>query len=62
VPSRVCHLGAECMIARSSAYANFLEVGSKSCMLMLNKRNARTDPSGTPFSDVVTCFESHYRW
>jgi len=25
-PSRVCHLGVERMIARSSAYANFLEL------------------------------------
>jgi len=38
------------MIARSSAYANFLEVAvGKSCVKMLNKSGARTDPCGTPF-------------
>jgi len=48
--SRVCHLDAEYMIARLSAYANFLEVVvGKSGVLMLNKWVARTDPCGMLF-------------
>jgi len=38
------------MIARSSAYASFLEVVvGKSCVWMLNKRSARTDLCGMLF-------------
>jgi len=50
------------MIARSSAYANFLEVVfGKSCILMLNKRGIKNDPVGRRISDVAICFVGHYR-
>jgi len=49
-PSNSCQSPSACMIARSSAYAYFLEmVVGRSEMLMLNSRSTTTDPCGTPF-------------
>jgi len=61
VPSTVCHFVAECMIAKSSVYANFLEVVvGKSLVYILNKSGAKTYYYGTRYSDGVTCFVDHY--
>ena len=50
ITSTACQSPSACMIARSSAYAYFLEmVVGKSEMLMLKRRGARTDHCGTPF-------------
>jgi len=47
--SSVCQSPSACMIARSSAYANFLEtVVGKSEMQMMKRKGARRDPCGTP--------------
>jgi len=49
-PSTACQSPWACMIARSSAYAYFLEmVVGRSEIYMLNSRGARTDLCGTPF-------------
>ena len=46
-PATACHSPSACMIARSSAYAYFLE--TVVCRSMLKRRGAKTDPCGTPF-------------
>jgi len=48
-PSTACQSSSACMIARSSAYAYFLEVVGRSEIEVLKRWGARTDPCGTLF-------------
>ena len=54
-PSTSCQSPSACMIARSSAYAYFVEtVVGRSEVYML-RRGARTDPRGTPLCVRFKC-------